>query len=99
MLLTRHAPDDLTQNKPARNGLISLHAARSMGRLELAEGPSDLLGLRQEVEIDHLLRCRARNPGAVGQHVANRDVVLPPFRKLGNERGDGLVDMQLILLL
>jgi hypothetical protein len=35
----------------------------------------------------------------VGQQIANRDTVLPPFRKLGNERGDWFVNMQLVLFL
>ena len=85
--------DDLAEDEAARDGVVGEHLAGLVVRLRVADRLDEELAVGDPVEVEGLLR-HPGDPGAVGEHVADRDVVLSVARVTGDVVADPVLDRE-----
>jgi hypothetical protein len=95
--LAGHPPHDLAEDEAAGDGVVGELAARAPDDRHLAEDAQDLLGAVEKIEVEGADR-EVRQPGAVGEDVAERDPLLAAQAELGDVLADGVVEAQQVPL-
>ena len=91
--LAGHLPDDLAEDEAAGDGMVRELPAGPRRERHLAEHREDALRILEHVEV-HRLRRRIGQPGAMREHVPDRDPLLSVHREPRDVLGDRVVEAE-----
>ena len=89
----RHPADDLAEDEAAGEGVVGEAAAGHAQRLRVAEDGEQALRIGEQPDVD-LGVGDGRDAGAVGEELAEGDVLLAVLAELGEVLDDGVVEVQ-----